>query len=64
MEFVLRSPVQGIPHPMYGSGSRDDNVILIFMGWAIILILLSFEWTSSILQTKKIFRKYKIKSLV
>jgi len=27
MEFVLRSPVQGIPHPIYGRGSRDDNKI-------------------------------------
>ncbi|KAJ6972073.1 hypothetical protein NC653_032597 [Populus alba x Populus x berolinensis] len=33
-------------------GSRDDNEI-IFMGWAIILILSSFEWASSVLQTKK-----------
>jgi len=29
MEFVLRSPVQGIPHPIYGRGSRDGNEILI-----------------------------------
>jgi hypothetical protein len=27
--------------------------MLIFMDWAVILILLSFEWASSILQTKK-----------
>jgi hypothetical protein len=59
MEFVLRSPVQGIPRPIYGRGSRDDNEILIFMHRAIILILLSFDWAPSILQTRKIFRKYK-----
>jgi len=62
MEFVLRSRVQGIPHPMYSRGLVALVTIidiLIFMDWAIILILLSFEWTLSILQTRKIFRKYK-----
>ena len=88
MEFVLRSPVQGIPHhPMYCDPSSrwilvlsrfffplslfssftycnfwatsmvvalvTINKMLIFMDWAVILILLSFEWASSILQTKK-----------
>ncbi|KAJ6872589.1 LOW QUALITY PROTEIN: hypothetical protein NC651_031648 [Populus alba x Populus x berolinensis] len=38
-------------------GSRDDNEMLIFMGWAIILILSSFEWASSVLQTKKKLQK-------